>query len=150
MSENHHPAPTQLILHGGRRLVVSGHSQSLQPTGLGKSLSLICQQQPRLNYKTRVYSVDTNNAPRVACMGNKGGCATGPSRTPITLSHTTKTQSQSSSTKYKETNTGRRQRNMAQMKGQIKTPEKELNNMEASNLSDAEFKTLVIRMLQET
>ena len=38
---------------------------------------------------------------------------------------------------------------MAQMKEQIKTPEKELNKMEASNLLDAEFKTLVIRMLKE-
>ena len=38
---------------------------------------------------------------------------------------------------------------MGQMKEQIKTPEKELNKMEISNLSDAEFKTLVIRMLQE-
>ena len=43
----------------------------------------------------------------------------------------------------------RRQRDMAQMKEQIKTPEKELNKMEISNLSDAEFKTLVIRMLKE-
>ena len=43
----------------------------------------------------------------------------------------------------------RKQRNMAQMKEQIKTPEKELNKMEISNLSDAEFKTLVIRMLKE-
>ena len=42
-----------------------------------------------------------------------------------------------------------RQTNMAQMKEQIKTPEKELNKMETSNLSDAEFKTLVIRMLKE-
>ena len=40
-----------------------------------------------------------------------------------------------------------RQRIVAQMKEQIKTPEKELNEMEISNLSDAEFKTLVIRML---
>ena len=38
---------------------------------------------------------------------------------------------------------------MAQMKDQIKTPEKELNEMEISNLSEAEFKTLVIRMLKE-
>ena len=38
---------------------------------------------------------------------------------------------------------------MAQMKEQIKTPEKELNEMEISNISDAEFKTLVIRMLKE-
>ena len=44
----------------------------------------------------------------------------------------------------------RRQRNRAQMKEKIKTPEKELNQMEISNLSDAEFKTLVIiRMLKE-
>ena len=35
---------------------------------------------------------------------------------------------------------------MAQMKEQIKTPEKELNEMEISNLSDVEFKTLVIRI----
>ena len=38
---------------------------------------------------------------------------------------------------------------MAQMKEEIKTPEKELNKMEISNLSDVEFKTLVIRMLKE-
>ena len=38
---------------------------------------------------------------------------------------------------------------MAQMKEQNKTPEKEWNEMEISNLSDAEFETLVIRMLQE-
>ena len=35
------------------------------------------------------------------------------------------------------------------MKEQIKTPEKELNEMEISNQSDAEFKTLVIRMLKK-
>ena len=44
----------------------------------------------------------------------------------------------------------RRQRNMAQMKEQIKTPEKELNKMEISHLSDAEFTTLVIRNLGRT
>ena len=43
----------------------------------------------------------------------------------------------------------RRQRNMAQMKEQIKTPEKELIEKEISNLSDAEFKTLVIRIFKE-
>ena len=35
------------------------------------------------------------------------------------------------------------------MKEQNKTPERELNEMEITNLSDAEFKTLVIRMLKE-
>ena len=43
----------------------------------------------------------------------------------------------------------RRQSNMAQMKGKIKTPETELNKMDISHLLDAEFKTLVIRMLKE-
>ena len=43
----------------------------------------------------------------------------------------------------------RKQRSMVQVKEQIKTPEKELNIMEKSNLSDAEFKTLIIRMLKE-
>ena len=43
----------------------------------------------------------------------------------------------------------RRERNMAQMTEQIRSPEKELNKMEISNLSDTELKTLVIRMLKE-
>ena len=38
---------------------------------------------------------------------------------------------------------------MAQMKEQIKTPEKELSEMEVANLSHAEFNTRVIRMLRE-
>ena len=38
---------------------------------------------------------------------------------------------------------------MAQMKEWIKTPEKELSDKEIANLSDAECKTLVIRMLTE-
>ena len=35
------------------------------------------------------------------------------------------------------------------MKEQIKTPKTELSNEEIANLSDVEFKTLVIRMLTE-
>ena len=38
---------------------------------------------------------------------------------------------------------------MTQMKEQIEIPEKELNKMEISNLSDAEFKTLVIMIFKE-
>ena len=38
---------------------------------------------------------------------------------------------------------------MAQMKEEIKTPERELSDKEIANLSYAEFKTLVIRMLTE-
>ena len=38
---------------------------------------------------------------------------------------------------------------MAQIKAQIKAPKIELSNEEISNLSDTQFKTLVIRMLTE-
>ena len=38
---------------------------------------------------------------------------------------------------------------MAQIKEQIKIPEKELSDEEIANLSDTQFKTLVIRMLTE-
>ena len=51
--------------------------------------------------------------------------------------------------KNREAAKTRRQRNMVQMKEQIKTPEKELNERERSNLSDAEFKAQIIRMLKE-
>ena len=43
----------------------------------------------------------------------------------------------------------RRQRNMARMKEHIKTPERELNEIEISNMSREEFNTLVIRMLKK-
>ena len=42
-----------------------------------------------------------------------------------------------------------RQRKMAQMKEQNKSPGKALNEKDISNLSDAEFKTLLIRMLKQ-
>ena len=42
-----------------------------------------------------------------------------------------------------------RQKNMALMKEQIKVPKIELSDKQIANLSDAEFKTLVIRMLTE-
>ena len=133
--------------------MVSGHSQSLQLTGLGKSLPLTCQQQPRLNYKRRVYSGHTKGSPQVSSLGDRGGCATAPYRTLTILDHATKTESKQlyliHRNKHREAAKMRRQRNMAQMKDQIKTPEKELNEMEISNLSDAEIKTLVIRMLKE-
>ena len=43
----------------------------------------------------------------------------------------------------------KRQRNMDQIKKQVKTPEKGLNEMKISNISHAEFKTLVIRIFKE-
>ena len=76
MSEHNHPAPAQLILHKEQKLVVSGHSQSWQLTGLGKSLPLTCQKKSRLNYKRRVYSAHTKGAPQVPNLGDRGGCVT--------------------------------------------------------------------------
>ena len=38
---------------------------------------------------------------------------------------------------------------MAQMKEQVKTPEKQLSDNKRANQSDAEFKALIIRMLTE-
>ena len=53
--------------------------------------------------------------------------------------------------KHRQDAKARGQRNMAQMKEQIKMPEKELKKkkMEISNPLDAEFKTLVIRIIKE-
>ena len=87
-------------------------------------------------------------------MGDRRGCATVPYRTPTILGHTTKyTESKQiyliHRNRQREAAKMKRQRNMAQMKEQIKTPEKEQNKMEISNLSDAKFKTLVIRILKE-
>ena len=96
--EYHYPAPAQLILHRGQRLVVSGHSQSLQLSGLGKSFPLTCQQQSKLNYKRRVYSAHVDGTPQVPILGDSGSCATGPYRTPTTLGHSTKIGSHRSST----------------------------------------------------
>ena len=51
--------------------------------------------------------------------------------------------------KHKEAAKLRRRRNIAQVKEQTKTPEKNLSDEEIANLSDAEFKILVIRRLTE-
>ena len=42
-----------------------------------------------------------------------------------------------------------RQKNMAQIKEQVKAPKIQLSDEEIANLPDAQFKTLVIRMLTE-
>ena len=98
-SEHHHSAPAQLSLHGRRSLVVRGHSQPLQLTGLGKSLPLTYQQQSRLNYKRWVYSAHTKGTPQVLSLGDRRACAPAPCRTPTTLlDHATKTGNHSSST----------------------------------------------------
>ena len=79
---------------------VSGHSQSLQLTGLGKYLPLTCQQHQRTTTRRgrRVYSAHMKGTSRVSSLGDRGSCATGPCRTPTTLGYTTKTWNHSSST----------------------------------------------------
>ena len=72
--------------------------------------------------------------------------------TPETQSQPTQWMTQihnGSRNKHRKAAKMNRQRNMAQMKEQIKTPEKELNEIEINNLSDAELKILVIRMLKD-
>ena len=111
-----HPSPSeispvlwarvQLIFNGGQRFVVSGHSQFLQLTGLGKSLPLTCQQQSRLNHKRKVYSVYKEGEPQEPSLGDRGGCVTGPHRTLTTLGHATKTENHSRSTYYIEKTQG--------------------------------------------
>ena len=86
-------------------------------------------------------------------MGEREGCATGPYRTPTILGNTTRTWSKQfyliHRNKHREAAQMRRQRDIDQMKVQIKTSEKELNKRNTSNLSDAEFKILAIRMPKE-
>ena len=100
-----------------------------------------------------MYSAHMKVALQVPSLGETGGCATGPYRTPTTLKHTTMTESKQlyliHRNKHREAAKTKRKRNMAQMKEQIKTPVKELNEMELSNLSDAKSKILMIRMLKE-
>ena len=113
----------------------------------------MCQQQSRSRNDRKVYTAHSVGSPQVSSLSNKGGCVIGSYRPPTTLGHSTKPGRCSSylihKNKHREAATMRRQRNMAQVKEQNKTPQKELNKMERNNLLDAEFKTLVIRMLKE-
>ena len=88
----------QLILYGGQRLVVNRHSQPLQLISLGKSLPLTCQEQSRLNCKRRMYTAHMVGTLQVPSLGDRGGCTTGPYRTPTILGHSSKTGSCNSST----------------------------------------------------
>ena len=90
-------------------------------------------------------------APQISSLGDRGGCAIGPYRIPTILGpYYQDTESKQlyliHRNKHRE---AAKMSNMAQMKEQIKTPEKELNEMKISNLSGAEFKILVIRMLKD-
>ena len=51
--------------------------------------------------------------------------------------------------KHRKAKKIRKQRNMPQIKQEWKTPENKLNEMEANNLQETEFKIMAIRMLNE-
>ena len=80
-------------------------------------------------------------------MGVRGGCHWTLQDTRYIRPHYQETESKqlypTHRNKYREAVKMRRQRNLAQMKEQIKTLESKLNKREISNPSDAEFKTLV-------
>ena len=43
----------------------------------------------------------------------------------------------------------KKQKVMSQMKGQDKTPEKQLNKVEIGNLSEKEFRLMILKMIQD-
>ena len=43
----------------------------------------------------------------------------------------------------------KRQRTLFQMKGQDKTPEKEINEVEIGNLPEKEFRIMIVKMIQD-
>ena len=132
-------------------MVVSGHSQSFQLTGLGKSLSLICQQQPRLNYKRGCTQPSWKAHLQYPTWVIGEAVHWTPHDTYYIKPDNQDTQSKQlhliHRNKCKEAAKMMRQRNVSRVKDQ--NSRKRLNKMEISNLSDAEFKTLVIKMLKE-
>ena len=91
--------------------------------------------------------------PRASSSGDRGDCTTETHRSPTIEVHTTNSRSQTDQfKKQKQTRrlpkTGR-QRNNLQSNGKEESPERVLNEMGASKLSDTEFKTMVIRKLKD-
>ena len=50
---------------------------------------------------------------------------------------------------HRKTDKMKRQRTMYQMKEQDKTPEKQLNEVEMGNLSEKEFRIMIVKMIQD-
>ena len=126
-------------------VLVANWPRQIPPIDLPIAIKAQLQEEELLS----PHKVHTLSSPLVL---DRGGCAAGTYKTPTTVDHATHTESHNSylmhRNKHREAAKMKRQRNNAQMKERIKTPEKELNKMEISNLSDAEFKTLVITMLK--
>ena len=87
-------------------------------------------------------------------MDDRGGCATGPYRTPTILGHDIKTEESEQlylihRNKHREAAKMKRQRHVAQMKEWINTPLKRTKQNGDKQSIRCRVKTLVIRMLKE-
>ena len=100
----------------------------MQLTCLGKSLPLICKRQPSLHHKRRVYSAYTVGAPPVPSWVIGEAVPLDPTGYYYIRPHYQDTGSKQlyliHRNKHREPAKMRRQRNMAQMKEQIKTSKK--------------------------
>ena len=124
-----------------------------QLVGLCKSLPSTCQQQSSLNYKRRVYTAHGKDTLESSAWVTGYAVPQDPTGTSYIRPRYQDRESLLlyliHRNKHREADRIKKQRNMAQMKEQIKTPEKQLNKRKINKLSDAEFKTVVIRMLGE-
>ena len=129
-------------------MLARGHSQSYQLSGLGKSLPLTCGQQARLIYKRREYQ------PTQRVYLEHSAWEIGES-VPLDYYIRPFYQDMDSRQLYliyrkkpQEYYQNEEVKKYGPIKEQNKTPEKELK-MKITNLSDAEFETLVVRMIKE-
>ena len=84
MLENHHPAPAQLILHSGQwsqPTLAADWPGKIPPIDLTTATKAHLQEEGVLSPQ--------KGAPQVPSLGDRGGCAIGPYKTP-TLGHATK------------------------------------------------------------
>ena len=113
------------------------------------------QQPPKHNYIQTANINGIKGILTVSSSGDRGHCTTESHRSPTIEVHTRNTRSQNRSIQEAEVKKGRvsqimgRQRNNPQMKGKEESSERMLKEKEASQLSDNEFKAMVIRKLTE-
>ena len=118
---------------------------------MGKTHERNTQQEP----KTKgIHRAKRNHSPRSVRSGDQGDCTQNLTGI-LPQKFTPKTQGVKTEQLKKQRLTGRvsqtigRQRNNPEMKGKQEVSETMLNEKEASQLSDNEFKALVIRKLHE-
>ena len=104
------------------------------------------QQDPKPNYNKRAHINGTKHIPWASSSGNQWYCTTECHRSPTIDIHTMKTGSNKSNMQKQEESTKLvRQRKNIQSKGKEESPERVLNEIEESKLSNIKFKIMVIR-----